>query len=295
MLEHLNDAPRNPGRVVVIGAAGFVGNAIAARVEQDGVETVRIGRREVDLLAPDAADRLARLLKDGDSIVAAAAIAPCKNLSQLQENFRLTGTLVQAIGRVTPAHVVNIGSDAVFIDQARPLTETSPKAPDSFHGVMHLAREITFRSEVSAPLAILRPTLIYGARDTHNGYGPNQFRRKANEGTPISLFGKGEERRDHVLIDDVAEIARRVLRHCSTGDLNIATGAITSFRDIAEMAVRLSGKPTAIETTPRRGPMPHNGYRAFDVAATARAFADFTYTPLQAGMAQAQLQEFPNG
>jgi len=295
MLEHLNDTPRPPSRVVVIGAAGFVGNAIAARAERDGAETVRIGRGEVDLLAPGAADRLAGLLKDGDSIVAASAIAPCKNLGQLQDNLRLTAALVEAIARVDAAHVVNIGSDAVFIDQDTPLTEASPKAPDSYHGVMHLAREVAFKADVKAPLAIVRPTLLYGAGDPHNGYGPNQFRRKANAGTPISLFGNGEERRDHVLVDDVAELAWRVLRHRSTGSLNIATGTITSFRDIANMAVRLSGRQVAIETTPRRGPMPHNGYRAFDPAATARAFADFTYTSLQAGMTQAQNQEFPHG
>ena len=47
-------------------------------------------------------------------------------------------------------------------------------------------------------LAILRPTLIYGAGDPHNGYGPNRFRRLAATGKPIILFGEGEERRDHV-------------------------------------------------------------------------------------------------
>jgi hypothetical protein len=38
-----------------------------------------------------------------------------------------------------------------------------------------LAREIVFSSTVAAPLATLRPTLIYGGADPHNGYGPNQF------------------------------------------------------------------------------------------------------------------------
>ena len=53
---------------------------------------------------------------------------------------------------------------------------------------------------------ILRPTLIYGLEDTHNGYGPNQFLKKVKQKKVIKLFGKGEERRDHVFIDDVTKI-----------------------------------------------------------------------------------------
>ena len=118
-------------------------------------------------------------------------------------------------------------------------------APESLHGVMHLAREIMFRSEIAAPLVTLRPTLIYGAGDPHNGYGPNRFRRLAAKGEPIVLFGKGEERRDHVLIDDVAELAARVIYRRSTGALNVATGVVTGFRDIAEAVVALSGRAVA--------------------------------------------------
>jgi nucleoside-diphosphate-sugar epimerase len=193
---------------------------------------------------------------------------------------------------VALAHVVNIGSDAVFADEPLPLVEASPRAPGSYHGVMHLAREVAFATEVKAPLATLRPTLIYGAGDPHNGYGPNQFRRKANRGEDIVLFGEGEERRDHVAVEDVAELAVRVLIHRSTGSLNVASGTVTSFRDAAEMAVRLSGKQVVVQGSPRRGPMPHNGLRPFDPAATAAAFPDFRYTPLPEGMARAQKTEF---
>ncbi|HLN24540.1 MAG TPA: NAD-dependent epimerase/dehydratase family protein, partial [Patescibacteria group bacterium] len=165
MLHHLNVVPVAPSRVVVIGAGGFVGAAVAERLTQAGVPVLRLTRAEVGLLAPDAADRLAAHLRDGDSVVAAAAIAPCKTVAMLTDNAVLTLALVTALSRVALAHVVNIGSDAVFIDQTVPLTEDSPKAPDSLHGVMHLAREIAFHSTVTAPLAILRPTLIYGADD----------------------------------------------------------------------------------------------------------------------------------
>jgi UDP-glucose 4-epimerase len=38
--------------------------------------------------------------------------------------------------------------------------------------------------------------------------------------------------------------------------------------------------------------MPHEGYRPFDPAATLRAFPAFRYTPIDAGLARAQHQEF---
>lgn len=291
MLTHLLEKPLAPARVVVIGAGGFVGNAIARRLERDRVPVLRVTRREVDLLAADAADRLASLLRPEDSVVASAALAPCKNAAMLRDNMTLALAIVTALARVGPAHVLNIGSDAVYADSAEPLTERSVMAPDTLHGVMHLARELMFRSELKSPLASLRPTLIYGAGDPHNGYGPNRFRRLAAKGEAIVLFGKGEERRDHVLIDDVAELAQRILYRRSEGALNAATGVVTSFRDIAEAVVQLSGKRVPIQETPRSGPMPHNGYRPFDIAACRAAFPDFAVTPLELGLARAQRED----
>ena len=110
-----------------------------------------------------------------------------------------------------PAHLLYISSDAVYADDANPVTEQSAVAPSTSHGMMHAARELMFRSEVKAPFAALRPTLIYGARDPHGGYGPNRFRRQAAEGGPITLFGEGEEKRDHVAVEDVARLAVRIL------------------------------------------------------------------------------------
>jgi nucleoside-diphosphate-sugar epimerase len=276
MLEHLNSSPQKPTRVVVIGAAGFVGGAVAARLEQDAVPVLRISRREVDLLAADAAEKLSKIVKPGDSVVAAAAKAPVKDSAMLVENMIMARAMVRAVASV--AHVVNISSDAVYADSDKSLSESSCAEPGSLHGAMHLAREVMFRAEIKAPLAILRPSLLYGAADPHNGYGPNRFRRLAAEGKEIVLFGEGEERRDHVYIGDVAELVARVLYRRSTGVLNIATGTVHSFRDIA---LKFSSK---VKGSPRSGPMPHNGYRPFDPAATRKAFPDFRYTPLDQGL-----------
>lgn len=290
MLTHLNSTPVKPARAVVLGAAGFVGKASVAALQASGVPVLALGRAEMDLLADGAGDRLAGLLCADDALVVVSAKAPVKNNAMLLDNIRMMDAVCQALAQQPVAHVVYISSDAVYADSDQPLTETSCAQPGSLHGVMHLAREVMLANAWAGPLCFLRPTLIYGAADPHNGYGPNRFRRLAADGQDIMLFGEGEERRDHVLVDDVAEIVRRVVLHRSTGALNIATGSVASFCQIAEMVAALSGKPVAIKGSPRVGAMPHNGFRPFDPAATTAAFADFTYTPLAEGLARVQQQ-----
>ena len=287
MLTHLNGTPSPPRRVVVIGGGGFVGGAITDRLAAASVPTVEIGRKTVDLLGPDADIKLRSLLEPEDAVVAVSAIVPCRNARMLADNMALVLTLTNALHDAPISHLVNISSDAVYADGPLPLTEASSKAPTSLHGAMHLARELALTTELSVPTAMLRPTLIYGPDDPHNGYGPNRFRRQVEAGRDIELFGEGEERRDHVSVDDVAEIVSRVLFHRSVGALNVATGTVVSFREIAEMVVRISDKTVAIKGTPRSGPMPHGGYRPFDTGAAEKAFPDFAWTPLEEGLKRA--------
>jgi nucleoside-diphosphate-sugar epimerase len=98
------------------------------------------------------------------------------------------------------------------------------------------------------------------------------------------------ENGDHVLIDDVAEIVRRVLMHRSRGVLNVATGSVHSFRNIAERIAAMYDPPVPVRGSPRQGPMPHDGYRPFDSAASLQAFPDFRYTDLATGLAKAKAE-----
>ncbi len=293
MLHHHNSSPVPPARTVVLGSGGFIGGAILRKLEASGRDVVGLERKDLDLLADDAADRLAALLQEEDALVIVSARAPCKTPDMMLENIGMMAAVCEAIAKRPVAHLIYVSSDAVYADGPLPLTEASPAAPTSLHGAMHLAREQMLLSIAgSIPLAILRPTLVYGAGDPHNGYGPNRFRRQANHGETIVLFGEGEERRDHVDVDDIAEIVTLVLDHRSAGVLNIATGTVASFHALAEKAVALAAKPVAIKGSPRNGLMPHNGYRPFDPAATLAAFPGFRYTAIDAGLARAQRQEF---
>ena len=284
MLEHLNHSGLDPARVVILGARGFVGRTTERLLRLHSVPVLSLGRAELDLLSGDASERLVRELHADDSLLVIAARAPVKDVAMLVENVRMMEQVCKALAVVSPRHVVYISSDAVYRDSTSPLTEQSCAEPASLHGAMHLTRELMLRSIVSAPLAILRPSLLYGTDDPHNGYGPNRFRRLAAARGDIVLFGDGEERRDHVLVDDVAELIRRVIAHRSAGTLNVATGEVRSFRVIAEYLANMAAPPVSVRGSPRSGPMPHGGYRAFDIAACRTAFPDFQYVSLDEGL-----------
>lgn len=281
MLEHLNQSLQKPARAVVIGAGGFVGGAIARQLAQDQVPVLAITRKEVDLLQPEAGKTLADVVREDDAVVFVSALAPARNSVALMQNLAMAREVIAALAARPIAHLVYISSNSVYADDANPVTEQSCCQPSSMHGMMHAARELMLKGEVKTPLAILRPSLLYGARDPHNGYGPNRFSRTANKGEPITLFGEGEERRDHVYIEDVARLAVLTVMRKSCGVLNVATGVSTSFRDIAEMIVALAKNSVPIRGTPRQNPITH---RHFDITECLKAFPQFRYTPLRDGL-----------
>lgn len=283
MLTH-SHPPATPPRVVVIGAGGFVGSSIVKELRAGGISVVGLTRRDVDLLGPDAAATLARRLEPTDSVVFVSAVAPAKTSAQLVANLRMAEAAVAAFAAVPPAHLLYISSDAVYADDANPVNEASSVAPSTIHGMMHAARELMFRTDVKAPFAALRPTLIYGAADPHGGYGPNRFRCQAANGDAITIFGEGEEQRDHVAVEDVARLAARIVRQGSVGALNAVTGVSTSFHDIARMVAANFDPPAIVRPVPRPGPRPHLLHRFFDITACHRAFPDFHFEPLEAGL-----------
>ncbi len=282
MLTHINAVPTNPERVVIVGAGGFVGGAIRKKLVADKAKLLALTRHELDLLKEGAAEKLAQMLQPTDSLVMVSAIAPVKTVPMLMQNLKMAEAVCDALAAMPIAHVVYISSDAVYADDANPVSESSHCAPSTLHGMMHAARELMLKSASAAPFAALRPTLIYGAADPHSGYGPNRFRRQAGKAEPITIFGEGEERRDHILIDDVAALAVLILTHKSSGALNAVTGISTSFHDIAQIIAKLHGG--TVKSVPRPGPRPHLLHRFFDITNCLKAFPDFRFTPLEDGL-----------
>jgi len=277
--------PTQPERVVIMGAGGFVGRASLNKLQTDGVNALALTRKEVDLLVSGAEQKLAAQLTATTTLIVTSALAPVKNTAMLLDNLRMMQAVIEAVKAKPVAHLIYISSDAVYADSRKPMTEASPAEPTSLHGVMHLAREVMLKNELAnISQVFVRPTLIFGPGDPHNGYGPNRFMRQAQSGKDITIFGEGEELRDHIFIEDVAEIVRRCVLHRAMGIVNAVSGKVTSFKEIAEMASARFEPRVKVIGTLRVGAMPHKGYRAFDSSLLARLFPDLRLTTMPSGL-----------
>ncbi len=279
-LHHLNPRSEHPRKVVVVGAGGFIGRSITQALINDGVNTAPISRNDIDFLNKTAKDKFKSVVSNADALVIALAEAPCKTSSVLVRNIQMLDPIVNVISEMSDLHIVYISSDAVYADSMLKLDEDSCCSPTSIHGIMHLTREVMLESVANSRLAIVRPTMVFGEKDPHNSYGPNRFKRNAEKGETITLFGEGEELRDHIWINDVTTIISRILCKKSIGVINAVTGEVTSFRDIASLIVASLRSSSRIEPSVRVAPIPHNGYRAFDNTLLCQAFPEIRLTPL---------------
>lgn len=282
MLKHLNETKIKPSRVVVLGSNGFVGKQTIQQLKNEGIETLGFSKKDINLLENNAKEKLLASLKSNDTLIIISALAPCKDISMMMNNLIMIQNVCEVIDKIALSHIVYISSDAVYSDDVGLVTETSNASPSSFHGMMHLCRELMLKQTAKKiPLTILRPSVLYGKEDPHNSYGPNRFRRLAEKNENIVLFGAGEEQRDHIFIEDVAKIISLVVQYRSEGILNIATGKSYSFREIAEEIVSQKNASSQIQITPRNNPITH---RHFDIAALHKAFPLFHYTPFKEGI-----------
>lgn len=273
---------------IVVGASGFVGGALFRALVKLGIETRGLGRAQVDLEAPDAAERLTAHLVPGARVAFVSARAPAKTMAMAARNLRMAEAACAAFARVKPSYLLYVSSDAVYDDDANPVSETSRVAPSTPHGIMHAAREAMFREAMGEAFCALRPTLIYGANDPHSGYGPNRFRREAKAGGVIRIFGEGEERRDHVWIGDVARLGARLIAEARPGTFNAVTGRSIDFATIARKVAALSGG-IPVESIPRPpGYKAHLLHRHFDIAALLKTFPEFRFASIDEGLARAQ-------
>ena len=164
------------------------------------------------------------------------------------------------------------------------ISENSTTLPNSLHGLMHLTRELILKERFKKILCILRPTLIYGVGDTHNGYGPNRFINLALKNKPLVIFGNGEERRDHIFIEDLVKVIIKCIEKKGLGILNLASGKIYSFKYLATQTISFSKSESKLVKISRIGAMPHNGYRPFNIKLLKKHFKKIKMSSINTGI-----------
>ena len=253
----MGDFPK--GRRVVLGANGFIGQHLMAACPT----FVGLTRQDVDLSEETAGNRLAGLLRDGDSLFFLSAITPDKgrDAESFFKNCRMAFALASVIERVDLARLIYVSSDAVFSENLPPVTEETPACPNTLYGTMHLAREQICESAAArhgTPFLIVRPCALYGPGDTHQSYGPNRFLDSARREKVIRLFGEGEDLRPHLHIRDFISILVGLDEKKAEGVFHAIPSASVTFREIADLIcrripeVKIEKLPSASRPTAKR-------------------------------------------
>jgi nucleoside-diphosphate-sugar epimerase len=273
-------------KVVLLGATGFLGLAIGGHLTGTGADVHGFSSRTLNLTDRAAFGVLDALAGPDTTVIFASAVTPDKGrtVDALDANLQMA----MNVGRYLEGHpfrnVVYVGSDAVYPMSDDVVTEASPVEPADFYALAKYAGERVLANVCATakiPLVIVRPTGVYGAGDTHNSYGPNRFLTQIHNERKVSLFGEGDDIRDHVYVDDVAAAVVGLAASDATGVFNVASGESRTFGSVVEQLQALSPVPFEVVNLPKSG---GTSRRDFDVSRLRQALPGWQVTPFEEGL-----------
>jgi UDP-glucose 4-epimerase len=259
-------------RLLVTGAGGLVGAAIADAARAAGHEVVAIGRDglALDLREPEALAAIG----PADAVLHAAARLPASfsDDDPSGDANQAIDAVVLEYARRHEAPVVFASTAALYAALDPPAREDAPIRP---RGSYLAAKAATEERGLSGglPFAALRITSPYGP-----GLAPRnvlgRFVSAASAGEPFGWVGEGTREQDFVHVADIAAAFLRAIGR--TGVWNVAAGEPTTMRGLAELVARAAGDASLAR--PQGGADPQDGRRArVDVS---RAAADLSWAPM---------------
>ncbi len=258
-------------RIVVTGAAGFIGSTLSDRLVADGHEVVgldafipyyprpvkegnleglvehpRFRFGEVDLRR----DPLEPWLDGADAVIHEAAMAGLmRSWDDLELyascNLLATNRLVEAMLAVGTTRLLLASTSSVYGLEATG-DEDAPLEPVSPYGVTKLAAEkLVLAHARRSDLAptIIRYFSVYGPRQRPD-MAYHKFAEAMLDGRPITVFGDGRQTRSNTYVDDAVEGTIRALERGAVGGVyNIGGGRTIELLE----AIRLIGEHLGVE------------------------------------------------
>jgi UDP-glucuronate 4-epimerase len=269
-------------RILVTGAAGFIGSHLCERMHALGHEVSGLDCFS-NYYLPELKELNARALRGkgipleradlaADPLDAAVAgvevvfhlagqpgIASHVPLdAYVRNNITATHRLLEAVRAAGGLRMfVNISTSSVYGAHATDTEDTPPK-PTSYYGVTKLAAEqlaLAYQRDKGLPACSLRLFSVYGERERPEKLYPKLI-HAILAGKPFPLFeGSEEHRRSYTYVGDILDGMDALLGHldAANGEIfNIGTDQeMTTGRGIA-IVEEILGKKAVIDRKPRR-------------------------------------------
>jgi UDP-glucuronate 4-epimerase len=274
-------------KVLITGAAGFIGSTLADRLLDRGDEVV--GVDNFDPFYPESrkrshlagavrdprfrlveldirqADRLEAVVLEGrpDAIVHLAALAgvrPSIEAPPLYASVNVVGTtnLLEVARRLDPIpRFVYASSSSVYGDRPdAPFRESDPvDLPISPYAASKRACELmahVFHHVHGLPVTGLRFFTAYGPRNRPD-LAIAKFARLIDRGEPVPMFGDGTTRRDYTFIDDIVDGIIRAVDRCDGHHIyNLGNSSPIELRAMIDAIGEALGKVPAIRRMPEQ-------------------------------------------
>ena len=301
-------------RLVVTGAAGFIGSHLCDRLLEAGHEVVGIDgyvpfypreMKERNLANAKAsrrftlhetlierADNLESLLEGASAIYHLAAQAGVRDswgddfAGYVEHNVLGTQKLLEAAVNARVPRLIYASSSSVYGDvNELPLRESMALSPVSPYGVTKLAAEHLVHLYGKAndlSVTSLRFFTVYGPRQRPD-MAFHRFLKAVRDAQPITLYGDGEQTRDFTFIADLIDVLQGTLVQGKPGLVyHVGGGQRISVLKVLETIASVTGREVRIDRQEGQ-----KGDMRDTLADTARAARDLGFipkTPLAAGL-----------
>jgi UDP-glucose 4-epimerase len=266
-------------KVVVTGAAGFIGSHLTESLLADGHEVVGVdafvdyyprATKEANLRQAGEAFPahltflegrlqdldLAPLLEGAGQVFHLAAQAGVRAswgrdfALYADHNLLATQRLLEAAVAAGVPRVVYASSSSVYGDaRTLPLQEDAPCRPLSPYGVTKLAAEnlaLLYERNYGLPVVSLRYFTVYGPRQRPD-MAFHRFLKAALDGAAIQVFGDGRQTRDFTFVDDIVRATRAAADQGRPGCVyNVGGGERIALNDVIDLIRNLTGRPLEV-------------------------------------------------
>lgn len=263
-----------PGRVLVVGAAGFVGRSLSRRLIASGVEIDGIVRSPTSQVEQgvnvhagglEDAATLRMLVERCDAVVhVASASTPSASrgapqieaLLNLAPTLRLLETLQDSPSK--PLVYMSSGGAIYGSPELHAVPENAPLAPQSYYAAGKVSIEMFLQAYVRAfagVVTVLRPSNVYGpGQPNYVAFGVvRTMLQHALDGTPVEIWGDGHVVRDYVYIDDVVDAFVAVLSaRPGIRTYNVGAGVGHSLREVLAEVERAASRNLKVNFRPGR-------------------------------------------